>query len=223
MSNSSTEAGTGAPTGGGNGQGQEPPANGQQGQESGGQQQQETGNGSGEQIDYSTIQDPALRGHLERLDKAAREARADAARYRTERNAERDKVTEFQRQNETAEQKAQREQQEREQQAQTDKAERQALEQENRRLRNATAVQAAAVAAKAFNPARVMEMIQDQVTLDSDGKPNNLDDLLKELRKTDPYMFKRASTDAGNGGGEEDRNQRDDHPNSMLRRALGKG
>lgn len=166
------------------------------GQESGTEgQQTEQQAGEGEQAtDFSNIQDPAIRAHLERLDKDAREARQQAARYRTERNAARQTLTEAQRANETAEQTAQREAQEAEQ-------ERERLRQENRTLKVGAALTSAATDAKAFNPARVAEMLDAKVELDDDGKPTNVAQLLKDLRKSDPYLFKRASQDGGEGNG----------------------
>lgn len=174
------------------GQGQEPPANGTQGQEpQGGQQGTEDG-----QPDLSSVTDPALRAYLEKVAKDAREAREEAARYRTERNTFRDQVTQFQRQNESDQERQAREAQER--QERLDR-----LERENRDLKVNGAVKAAAEKAKAFNPDTVVGLIATRVELDDNGQPKNLDDLLKGLRDSDPYLFKRERTaDAGQGNGE---------------------
>lgn len=182
------------------GQGQEPPATGtQQGQEPGGQQGQgqEPGTQQGDQIDLNTVQDPALRAYLEKVQKDAKEAREEAARYRTERNTLQQAEQERQRANETEAQRLERERQEQAQE--TDR-----LRRENEDLRKGTAVREAAERAKALNPSTVYALIRDKVTLDDQGKPNNVDALLKDLRKTDAYLFARgANADAGEGNGDE--------------------
>lgn len=194
MTNTSTEGGQEPHTEQGAGQGQEPPANGTEGQEPGGQATDQAPNV--QTMDPSTIQDPALRSYVEKVQKDAKEAREEAARYRTRAATAESQVNEFQRQNETAEQAAQREAQEKQERLD-------ALERENRDLKVGTAVRAAATAAKAFNPNLVTDMLQAKVTLGEDGKPTNLDDLLKDLRKSDPYLFRRqANQDAGEGQGE---------------------
>jgi predicted RNase H-like nuclease (RuvC/YqgF family) len=179
------------------GQGQEPPANGtQQGQEPSGGQGQEP-NQQGDQIDLSTIQDPALRAYLENVQKDTKEARDEAARYRTERNTLQQAEAERQRANETEAQRLERERQE-----QAEETAR--LKRENEDLRKGQAVTKAAEKAKALNPSTVYALIKDRVTLDDQGQPNNVDDLLKDLRKTDAYLFARgANADAGEGNGDE--------------------
>lgn len=196
MSNNATEGGqgqesgtpngtgTGQESGQGAGQGQEPD------QQQGGPQGQQQG---GEAFDFSTIQDPAMRAWAEKVDKDAREARAEAARYRTERNAAQQQAQEFQRQNESDQDRIARE-------AQEAKERLEALERENRDLKVGTALQKAATDAKAFNPATVAGLLNARVELDEQGNPKNLQDLLKDLRQSDPYLFKRANADAGEGG-----------------------
>lgn len=194
MSTSATEQGTqgqepGTQQGQEGSQGQEPGTQQTQGQEPGSQQQD---TGTDQAPDFSSIQDPAVRAHLERLDKDAREARAEAARYRTERNTARQQATEAQRANETAEQTAQREAQEAQERTER-------LERENRDLKIGGALRDAATAAKAHNPQRVVDLLTAKVELDDEGKPTNVQDLLKDLRKSDPYLFKRAQQDGGEG------------------------
>lgn len=200
MSTSSTEGGnqgqeSGTAT---QGQGQESTQGGQggQGQESGTQQQGQ-GQQAPEAFDFSTIQDPGLRAYLEKVDKDAKEARQEAARYRTERNTAVQQAQTLQQQNETDAERQQREAQERQERLD-------ALEKENRTLKVGSAIRSAASEAKAFNPDLIASMLDARVTLDDEGKPSNLQDLLKELRQSDPYLFKRgADANGGDGGGQE--------------------
>lgn len=176
------------------GAGQEPPQGGGQSQE-GGQQQQGQQQQTGE-FDLSTIQDPALRAYLEKVQKDAQEARQEAARYRTERNTYQQQAQTFQRQNETEQERQQREAQEAQERLER-------LERENRELRVGTALQAAATQAHAFNPALVASMLDAKVTLDDKGNPVNVQDLLKDLRQSDPYLFKRTDANGGEGTGQQ--------------------
>lgn len=191
MSSSAPEGGQGQEPGtnGAGGQGQEP-----QGGQNGNQGQEPGASGQEAPFDFTTIQDPAMRAWAEKVDRDAKEAREQAARYRTERNTLQTQVSEYQRANETAEQAAQREAQERQERME-------ALERENRDLKVGTAIRTAAEGAKAFNPNLVAEMLQGKVTLGEDGQPANLKDLLADLRKSDPYLFKRAQADGGEGNG----------------------
>lgn len=198
MSQSATEGGQGQESGTPNGTTQTGQESGQgagQGQESA-QQQQAGQQGTDQGIDLSTIQDPAVKAYLEKVQKDAQEARQEAARYRTERNTYQSKVSEFERQNESDQERQQRE-------AQEAKERLEALEQENRDLRVGSALRTAATDAKAFNPNLVAEMLNSKVTLDDKGQPTNLQDLLKDLRQSDPYLFKRANNDGGEGTGQE--------------------
>lgn len=215
MSTPATEPGQEPGQQAGSGQGQAPAANGNQGQEpTGGQGQgQAPGQGNAE-FDLNTIQDPALRAYLEKVQKDAKEAREEAAKYRTERNAFQAQVTEHQRANETAEQAAQREAQERQERLD-------ALERENRALKVDTAIRKAAEDAKAFNPETVVGLLSAKVTLDDQGKPQNIADLLKALRESDAYLFRRTRTaDAGEGGepGSEPTGNMNDRIRDMARR-----
>src|SRR5690349_7375526 len=107
------------------------------GQEPTGQQQGQDGQqGSGQapehqqapQFDLSQIQDPALRAYLEGQQAEAREARREAANYRTQLRDVQQQHDQFRQQHETDEQRAQREAAEREQRLT-------ALEAENRLLK----------------------------------------------------------------------------------------
>ena len=178
------------------GQGQESPQGGGQGQESGNQQGQQQGGQQNGEFDLSTIQDPALRAYLEKVQKDAHEARQEAARYRTERNNFQQQAQTFQRQNETEQERQQREAQEAQERLER-------LERENRELRVGTALQAAATQAGAFNPALVASMLDAKVTLDDKGSPANVQDLLKDLRQSDPYLFKRTDANGGEGTGQQ--------------------
>ncbi|MEO1959800.1 MAG: phage scaffolding protein [Paracoccus sp. (in: a-proteobacteria)] len=204
MSTNATEGGQGQESGTPNGtqsQGQESGQGAGQGQESGQQgsqsaaQQGQQGN-TAEQFDLSTIQDPALRSYLETQQRQAREAREEAARYRTERNQFQQQAQTLQQQNETDAERQQREAQERQERLET-------LEKENRTLKVGSAIQSAAEKAKAFNPALIVSMLDSRVTLDDKGEPTNLQDLLTSLRQSDPYLFKRANQDGGEGTGQQ--------------------
>lgn len=181
-----------------------------------GNQEGQTGqaSGSGDQFDLSTITDPAVREYVEGVRKSAEEARNQAARYRTERNQTRDQFQQFQQQHETAEQRADRERQERDQQSTAERERLETLERENRTLRVTGAIQAAAT--QAFNPALVASMLAERVTLDDQGQPTNVQDLVAGLRQSDPYLFKRTGADAGQGNGDGGSPTPDDM-NSIIR------
>jgi hypothetical protein len=200
MSQSATEGGQGqepaTPTGT-QSQGQESGQGGTQGQESGSQGQSGQQDQQGNQgIDLNTIQDPAVKAYLEKVQKDAQEARQEAARYRTERNNFQQQVQTFQQQNESEQERATREAAERQERLE-------ALERENRDLKVGAAIRTAAEGAKAFNPALIASMLDGKVTLDDKGQPTNLQDLLKDLRQSDPYLFKRADANGGEGTGQE--------------------
>ena len=231
MTAGSTE-GTGTPTGEANGGGTGAPAGGTDGTGAQGTTTDQNGtdtgagggNGSGDQIDLATIQDPAVREFVEKQQKAAKEARDEAARRRQENQTLKAQVDQFQRANETAEQAAQREQAEREAAAQAERQRLETLEQENRDLKVGGAIHAAAVTAKAHNPALIVEMLKAKATLDDKGQVTNLQDLLKDLRQSDSYLFKRASTDAGRGqaGAGEGSAAPATSMNDMIRAAAGR-
>lgn len=185
------EPGTGAPAAG-----QEPSATGGQGQDpAGGQgQQAATPPADPATFDASTIQDPTVRAYVEAQQRAATEARQEAAARRTELRA-------LQAANETDAQRQAREAQEAETARQAETTRLSALETENRELRVSGAATDAARTANAHNPALVAGMLAPKVELGDDGKPKNLDTLLTELRQSDPYLFRRTRTDAGQGAG----------------------
>jgi hypothetical protein len=193
------------------GTGQEP---GQQSQQTGqepaatdqsqGQQQQGTGQDSGQQQqaqdglpDLTGITDPTLRAWVIQQAKDAKEARQEAARFRTEKNALESKVTEYQRAGETAEQKAEREAQEH--------AERvAALERENRTLKLGSQWTSAATEAKALDAAALLALMggPDKIEMDDEGKATNLDALLASAKQQYPWAFSRtAGADGAAGGG----------------------
>lgn len=179
------------------GAGQEPPQGGTQGQESGNQgNQSQQGQQDAQGVSLDAIQDPAVRAYLEKVQKDAEDARREAARYRTERNTFQQQVQTFQRQNETDQERQQREAQEAQERLER-------LEQENRALKVGSAIRSAATDAKAFNPDLIASMLDARVTLDDQGNPTNLQDLLKELRQSDPYLFKRVDQGGGEGTGQE--------------------
>lgn len=192
-------------------QGQESGTGAGQGQESGQQQGQQQEQGGGQGFDLSTITDPAVRAYVEQQQRDAAEARRQAATYRTDRNTLQQQVQQFQQANETEQQRIQREAQEAQQRLET-------LEAENRALRVGTALQAAATQASAFNPALVASMLDAKVTLDDKGQPTNVQDLLKDLRQSDPYLFKRTPADGGEGNGSE--NQPSGNMNDVIRGAV---
>jgi hypothetical protein len=196
-------AGTGqAPGTAGQQTGQEPAATDQ----SQGQQQQGTGQDSGQQQqaqgtdglpDLSTITDPTLRAWVVQQAKDAKDARQEAARFRTEKNALESKVTEYQRAGETAEQKAERE-------AQEHAARVAALERENRTLKLGGQWTQAATDAKALDAAALLSLMggPDKIEMDDEGKATNLDALLASAKQQYPWAFSRtAGADGAAGGG----------------------
>lgn len=210
--NGSTDQGQ-EPGGATNGQGQEP--QGQENPPTGGQEPQGNQDPSqGNPFDPSTISDPALRAYVEKVAKDAQEARQEAARYRTERNTYQGQVQQFQQQNETDQERANREAQETQQRLEK-------LAQENRDLKVGAAVRQAADKAKAFNPTTVYGLIGSKVETDDQGNPTNVDELLKDLRQSDPYLFKRATADAGQGAGEQGAPAL--NMNDAIRAAAGRG
>lgn len=182
--------------------GQEP--TGQQGQ-TGGEHGQEPGQnanttdatnleGTDAEAYLESIQDPNLKAYLKRMAKDTRESRQEAANYRTKYQTALQERDTLARQNETDAERIQREQQEAEQ-------ERERLRQENRDLKVGTALTAAVTKANAYNPDTVTALLNARVELDDDGKPTNVDDLVADLKRTDPYLFRRESADAGAGSG----------------------
>lgn len=157
-------------------------------------QGQESGQQDG-QFDLNTIQDPAVRAYLEKVQKDAQAARSEAAKYRTERNQHQSEAERLRQANESEADRIARESTERQERLE-------ALERENRELRVGTAITNAAAEAKAFNPALVATMLDAKVVLDDKGQPTNLKDLLRDLRTSDPYLFKRTDNDAGAGTGQ---------------------
>lgn len=189
----------------GNGTGQAPSsATSQQGQAPAGstaapgtQGQAPDGTQTPSPFDPATIQDPAVKAYLETQASETARARADAARYRTERNTERTEVQRYRTEHETAEQAAARK-------ATEDAASRKALEAENRDLKVGTAILAAATAAQAFDSTVVKNMIDARITVDSAGKPTNTAALIAELQQTHAFLFRRTGADAGAGNGAGD-------------------
>jgi hypothetical protein len=193
-----TTSGTGqAPTAETPGQGQDPAGQPDQQQA---QQQGQTGQAPGDPqpFDPSTIQDPAVRAWVERQEAELRRARQEAAQFRTERGTLQEQVQQFQRAQETDAERVQREAQERQQRIQT-------LEQEVRTLRVGTALTTAATTAGAHNPARVAALLDRDVETDAEGKPTNVDAILRALQRSDPYLFRTqpAGADAGRGNRRE--------------------
>lgn len=148
--------------------------------------------------DLSVITDPNLRSWVEAQAKIAREARQEAARYRTERNALQQQHQQFVAQHETDEQRQQREQQER-------NAETEQLRRENRTLKIAPQFTKAATDAKALDPSALLTLVGglDAITLDEQGKATNIDALLADARQKYPYLFSRTSADAHEGNEHE--------------------
>lgn len=170
--------------------------NGTTGQESGGQQgNQQDQQSDTNSIDLDAIQDPELKAKIGKALHEANKAAKEAARYRTERNQFREQVQTFQRQNESEQERAERE-------ANEARERLEALQRENRELKVGQQVTKAAEGAKALNPATVAALIGNRVETDEAGNPTNLQELLTELRTSDPYLFKRADADAGAGRGQ---------------------
>jgi hypothetical protein len=207
MTTQANETGQEPGTGTG-GTGQESGQSGQEGQEPTGQP------ANGAEFDLSKVEDPNLRAYLQKVSTDATEARQEAAKYRTELRAAQQAATEAARANESAEQKAERERQERDQRLER-------LEQENRDLKVGTVVRDQAGKANALNPTAVYALIKDRVTVDDDGKPTNVDALLTELKRTDAYLFRRTTADAGAGTGTE--SGPGQTMNDQIRQAAGRG
>lgn len=177
--------------------------------------QESKGEASPKEFDLEQITDPATRAYVEQQIKDAKDARQEAARYRTERKGLQTRVTEMERAGETEAEKAERERQERD-------AELSTLRDEVRNLKVGGAVRDAAAQAKAHNPERVWGIIREQVEVDDDGKPSNVAALLSELKRSDPYLFRRTEGDAGAGRDGKEANPAMDM-NSAIRRAAGRG
>lgn len=193
MSTSATEGTQGQESGTPNGstaEGQES-AGGAAGQ---GQESGQQGTSTDGQFSLDSITDPAVRAYVEAQQRQATEARNEAARYRTERNQFQTQITEAQRAAETDQQRIEREATERQERLE-------ALERENRTLKVGSAIRTAATSVKAFNPELVASMLEPKVVLDDKGQPTNLTDLLTALRQSDPYLFKRADNNGGEGQG----------------------
>lgn len=142
------------------------------------------------------ITDPVLRSYVEQQIKDAGQARHEAANYRTRAQQAESKVTEYQRANETAEQKAQRESEEHQARLAT-------LEAENKALKVGGQWTTAATAAKALDPVALLALMggSDKIELGDDGKATNLEAILNDARKQYPWAFSRtAGADAGEGG-----------------------
>jgi len=197
---------------GATGTGQEPGQSGQQtGQEPAANDQSAAQQGSGQAPgtqgtqqgddglpDLAAITDPTLRAWVVQQAKDAKEARAEAARFRTEKNDLASKVTEYQRAGETAEQKAEREAQEHQQRVA-------ALEAENRTLKLGGQWTTAATEAKALDPQALLALMggSDKIEMDDTGKATNLEALLASAKQQYPWAFSRtAGADAAAGGGD---------------------
>jgi hypothetical protein len=180
--------------------GQEPAANDQSNAQQSGTGQEpgtQAGQGTDGLPDLAGITDPTLRAWVVQQAKDAKDAREQAARYRTEKNAAEQKVTEYQRAGETAEQKAERE-------AQEHAAEREALKAENRALKLGGQWTQAATDAKALDPTALLNLIggADKIEMDDEGKATNMEALLTAAKQSYPWAFSRtAGADAGAGGG----------------------
>lgn len=201
MSDNGGTGGTSLEGGAGTNQaGQEPDGNQNGANSTGGNANQENQGpkGTGQELSIEQIlegiQDPAQKAYLEKLAKDTKAARSEAGDYRSRYQSEKQAREELERQNETDAERVEREQKER-----NDRLT--ALEQENRNLRVHAALEATAGSAGAHNPVRVRELLDAKVELDQDGKPANLQEILADLKRTDPYLFKRATNDANEGGG----------------------
>ena len=139
--------------------------------------------------------DPAVKAYLAKVFADAEATRREAAANRTKATAAEQAAEEARRAAETDAERIERETRERDERLA-------ALEQENRTLRVGAALQADATKAGAHNPERVASILDAQVELGEDGKPANIAELLAELKRTDPYLFKRDSADAAAGGGQ---------------------
>lgn len=196
-------SGTGQEPAAGSAQGgQEPTATGttapaQQGQ-SGGQEptQGQQGTEPTGTPDLSAITDPNLRAWVEHQARQAAEARQEAAKYRTERNALREQAEQAQRANETAEQTAERERAE--QQAEVER-----IRQENRDLKSGAVLSAAVTEAKPINPETFAALLKSKVTIKDDGSVEGIEQAISDLRQSDPYLFRRTDAGAGDGAGSQ--------------------
>lgn len=189
------------------GQGQEP------GTQGGPQGQEPAGKGQGPTFDLSKIADEDARAYVARQLADLAEARREAASYRTTARDLQTKVDEHERSKMTEVEKA--------------KADAQAAQDRAAALEKALAernvgdeVEKAALAADALNPRAVLAMIKEKVQVGKDGKPTNLAELIKDLKASDPYMFKRTTADAGAGSGQANGANAD--MNTAIRAAAGR-
>lgn len=224
MSQASTE-GTGAQAGNGTATGTGAQADGTAGTGAQADQGNGTGSGSGDQIDVESITDPALKAYVLKVQKSAEDARREAAERRTGLATLQTQFDQFRTEHETADQAAQRAETERAAKAQTEALRLTELERENRDLKVSGVVREAASTAKAFNPARVAELIGAKVALDDKGqpKPESVTEQINALRQSDPYLFKRTSSDAGRGNGNGEGSASTTDMNSVIRAAAGRG
>lgn len=192
------ESGAASPQGG-----QEPTGTqGQPGAQDHGQEpgQQAPQDGQGNQDTWTPeralehVTDPAARTYLEKLARDAAESRREAANYRTQFQTAQQERDALARQNESDADRIARE-------AQEAADERETLRKENRDLRVGAALDTAVRDAGAFNPQTVASLLDAQVEVDDKGNPANIAAILANLKRTDPYLFKRDSADAGAGAG----------------------
>lgn len=167
--------------------------------------------------DPSKIEDPVLRAYVETQVKQAAEARREAAKYRTERNA-------LQTAQEAARLAALPTEEQALEAGRLRDAENAALKSELADLRVGGTIRNAATEAKAHNPETILAMIRDQVETDDKGNPTNVAALLTALRKSDGYLFRRTNVaDAGAGNGKGEGTRPSQSMNDAIRAAAGRG
>jgi hypothetical protein len=181
---------------------------GNQGQESGtetpGQSQVEAPQQNGSQsqedgsqglADISKMSETELRTYAAKVQKDAEEARREAAKHRTSAQSLQQKVTEAERAKMSEQEKLQAD-------LDAATAERDELKRQVADYTVGTAVRDALDKSGAINAATAQK-VMGMVELDENGKPRDaaLKAAIAELKKTDPYLFKRGgSADAGAGG-----------------------
>lgn len=172
------------------GQGQGTGSQSDDGTQSGGQPQGGSDGQQGQQDQGTSLTPEQIAAELAR-------ARQEAARYRNERNQYRDQVSQFQQANMTEQERAQARIRELEQQvsAQQTAAQEARLE---------ASVTATANRLGFRNPGLAVNLLNRQaVEFDADGKPTNVEALLAEIAKAEPYLL-RGQGGADGGQGRED-------------------
>lgn len=144
----------------------------------------------------------------------------DARKLRSEAKGLRERLKPL----ETAEETRKREQQSEAERIATTEKERDTAREQLRRERVERRVLTIAVANNAVDPDAVVRLIDhDEIEYDSDGKPTNVESLVKALLTSKPYLAKATRRGSANGGeGTTDQQRASGDMNSLIRRGAGR-